>query len=136
MTIPADLAIQEALVARLRADAGVAAFVGARVYDHVPERESFPYVSLRTSGVRDWDTSTDFGKELSVELNVWSRKEGRREAKLILHAIEQALRPFAPAVLTDHRLVNMTFEMAEVVREDGGQTYFGYARFRAVTEEL
>jgi hypothetical protein len=135
MTIPATLSLREALVARLKADAGVAALVAGRVFDHVPEREVFPYVSIRATA-RAWDTTDDFGKEVSVEINAWSRKEGRRECELILHALEVSLRTMAPAVLTDHRLVNMTFEMADVLREEGGQTYFGYARFRAVTEEL
>lgn len=135
MTIPATLSLRQALVTRLRESSPLSQMVSQRVYDHVPERESFPYVSIRATA-REWDTSDDFGKELSVEINVWSREEGRRECELILHAVEHALRGMAPAVLTDHKLVNMRFEMADVLREEGGQTYFGYGRFRAVTEEI
>lgn len=137
MTIPALLAVRQALVARLRADPDLVALLGgARVFDHVPEREAFPYVSFEAEAA-EWDTGqTEFGKEIMIDVNAWSRKEGRRECEIILHAVERSLRDMAPAVLTDHRLVNMTFEMADVLREEGGQTYFGYARFRAVTEEL
>ena len=135
MTIPATLALRTTLVARLKADAGVADLVADRIYDHVPEREQFPYVSMRAAA-RAWDTTDDYGKEITVEFNAWSRAEGRRQCELILHAVDASLRTIWPAVLTDHRLVNMTFEMADVLREEGGQTYFGYARYRAVTEEL
>jgi len=135
VTIPASLALRQALVSQLIGDAGVAALVAARVYDHTPDREILPYISLRAASVA-WDTSTEYGKEHAVEINVWSRQEGRKEAETILHAIETALRSVAPAVLTDHRLVNMHFETADVLREESGQTYFGYARLRAVTEEL
>ena len=136
MTIPATLAVRQALVARLRANVDVSALVAARIFDHAPEREGFPYVSVRTSNASEWDTSTDFGKIITIETNAYSRKEGRKEAETVLHAIELAMRSWAPAVLTDHRLINIRFEMGDVFREADGKTYFGYARFRAVTEEL
>lgn len=133
-TIPATLALRQALVTHLKANAALALMVGARIYDHVPERETFPYVSIRDE-VREWDTGSDRGKEHRLEINCWSRAEGRRESELVLHLVETAMRDAALSLTGGHRLVNLQFEMGAVIREDGGQTYFGYARFRAVTEE-
>jgi hypothetical protein len=135
MTIPATLALRQAVVAALRADAGLQALIGQRVYDHIPEREQFPYVSLRDQ-VRAYDTTTERGKEHTLQLNAWSRAEGSKEAELVLHGLERVLRDLSPRALTDHTLINLDVEMATVVRDEGGQTYFGYVRARAVTEEV
>jgi len=40
----------------------------------------------------------------------------------------------APLTLTDHRLVNFRFALADVRREADGRTYHALVRFRAVTE--
>jgi hypothetical protein len=47
-----SLDLQKAVVARLKADAGVTALVGQRIYDRVPPDAVFPYVSLGRSKLR------------------------------------------------------------------------------------
>ena len=42
----------------------------------------------------------------------------------------------APLSLTDHRLVNLRFAVADVRREADGRTYHALVRFRAVTEPM
>ena len=41
-----SLALQEAIIARLKADTGVSALVNGRILDHVPVDTPMPYVSL------------------------------------------------------------------------------------------
>lgn len=133
--IPATLALRQTLVAALREDAGVAELVAGRVYDHVPSREVFPYIQIRTDQSRAWDTSNDRGAEIMVEINVWSRQEGRRECEIVLQAVLDALQDRS-LTLTDHRLVNLEWSSSRVIPEEGGQTYFGFASWRAATEEI
>ena len=66
-------------------------------------------------------------------LHAWSRQGGHKEAHLIAGALLQALDD-APLTLTDHRLINFRFAVADIRREADGRTYHAAVRFRAVTE--
>lgn len=123
-------AIHDALVA----DASLTSLLGGpKVYDEVPKAAMFPYVTLGEARVADWSTATDAGEEHQLTLHAWSRQGGHREAHVIAGALLQAIDD-APLTLTDHRLVNLRFALADVRREADGRTYRAALRFRAVTE--
>lgn len=131
----ANGALRAALVARLAADAPLTALIGAdRVFSHVPDGQPSPYVQLRIDA-KAWETSTEYGAEHTVELNAWTEGEGPKLADRILAAIEDSLRE-ASITLSGHRLVNLRLQASTVFRDGEGQTYCGYQRWRAVTEEL
>lgn len=124
------VAIHDALVA----DASLTSLLGGpKVYDEVPKAAAFPYVTLGEMRVADWSTATDAGEEHQLTLHAWSRQGGHREAHVIAGALLQAIDD-APLTLTDHRLVNLRFALADVRREADGRTYRAVLRFRAVTE--
>jgi hypothetical protein len=130
----ASWALQQAIFAGLTADAALTALLGGqRVYDDVPERAEFPYVTFAVTSERDWSTGSEEGSEHSLTLHVWSRAGGRREAHEIMGALREALHDAALA-LTDHRLVNLRHEFSEARRDADGETYHGITRYRAVTE--
>ena len=69
-----SFALQKAFFLKLTADAALAALLGgARIYDDVPVRGEFPYVTFGQTTERDWSTGTDDGAEHVVTLHVWSR---------------------------------------------------------------
>ncbi|MFN3625124.1 MAG: DUF3168 domain-containing protein [Hyphomicrobium sp.] len=132
----ASWALQQAIYASLTSDSALVALLGGeRVYDDVPERKMFPYVTFAPTSERDWSTGSDAGTEHGVVLHVWSRGAGRKEALAIMEAVRVRLHD---AALTpeDHRLVNLRHESAEVRRDADGETYHGIVRFRAVTEPV
>ena len=132
----AGVALQKALFAKLSSDAAVvAALGGARVYDDVPSRTEFPYITFGQSTARDWSTGTEPGREHSITLHVWSRARGRKQTDEVMAAAEMALHDAALA-LDGHRLVNLRHEFSDARREPDGETYHGIARYRAVTEPL
>jgi hypothetical protein len=106
---------------------------GPRIYDEPPRGVAFPYVTLGEARVSDFSTGTEPGEEHQLTLHAWSRQGGHREAHLIAGALLQALDD-APLTITDHRLVNLRFALADVRREADGRTYHALVRFRAVTE--
>lgn len=73
----AALALQAAMVAALKADAAVAAIVGARVYDRVPEDVVFPFLVI--DGVTETpDRAEDLASvEVAGVWRVWVRDGGR-----------------------------------------------------------
>lgn len=91
--IDPSLPVQDAVIAALRAHAGLNAIVGQKVWDKVPtNRETeHPYVSLGAEQM-DWDQNP-CGDQYEVWLNIdhWSRKPGRVEVKQMVAATLDAL---------------------------------------------
>ena len=132
----ASWALQKAIHAALTADAGIVALLGdANIFDDVPQRSVFPYLTLGQSVVRDWSTGSEAGDEHLLTLHVWSRADGRREVHELMAAIRVALHDVA-LVVVGHRLVNLRHEFSDARREPDGETYHGIVRLRAVTEPL
>ena len=132
----AGFALQQALHARLTNDPNVVALLGGpRVYDDVPDRAQFPYVTIGQTTERDWSTGSDDGSEHTLTLHVWSRAAGRREANAVISAARTALHD-ASLVLDGHRLINLRHEFSDARRDPDGETFHGTARFRAVTEPI
>jgi uncharacterized protein DUF3168 len=128
--------LQQAMHAALIADAPLVALLGGpRVYDDVPTRGAYPYVTVAPVQARDFGTGSDDGEEHVVTLNVWSRGGGRKEALLIMAAVRTVLHD-AALTLAGHRLVNLRHESSDARRGRDGETYEGVIRFRAVTEPI
>lgn len=132
----ASFALQAAIFAALRADAGVRALLPSdRILDHVPQTARFPYVSLGTSSERDWSTGTEDGREHILTLHVWSRGAGKREAHEIMSAIRACLHERALA-LDGWRLISLRHEFSDARRDADGETIHGLVRLRALTEPI
>lgn len=130
----AGFELQKAIFSKLAADtATLTALGGARIYDDVPARTEFPFITFGQSTERDWSTGTDEGAEHLVTLHVWSRGHGRKETEAVILAARQALHDQA-LTLAGHRLINLRHEFSEARRDSDGETFHGIARFRAVTE--
>jgi hypothetical protein len=136
MPTAASAALRSAVHDALVADAGLTNLLGgSKIYDEPPRSVAFPYVTLGETRIADYSTCTEAGEEHQLTLHAWSRQSGHREAHLIAGALLQALDD-APLTLTDHRLVNFRFAVADVRREADGRTYHALVRFRAVTEPV
>src|SRR5215212_5066022 len=99
----ASWSLQQALFARLTADAPLLALLGgARVYDDVPQGADFPYLTFGQSVARDWSTASGAGEEHVITLHVWSQAKGRVQVHEILSAARAALHDQALS-LDSHR---------------------------------
>ncbi len=129
----AGLALQTAIYASLRDDAAVRLVLGdpARIYDDPPNRPVFPYAAFGDARVSQLPGAEGF-YEHDVRLRVSSRYRGRREARLAVAAIRDALHD-ADLALVGARLVSLRFVFADILRRPDGETFEGVVRFRAVT---
>lgn len=135
MATSPSLALQKAIHAALTGDAGLAAIVGARVHDDVPQGTGFPYVVIGDVTTRDWSTQTQEGHEHIVVIHAWSNQRGRRECQMIIERIDAVL-DGADLTLDDHRLINLRVVFWTALRDLDGASYHGVVRLRAVTEPL
>ena len=134
MPTAASAALRAAIYDALKADSAlISSLGGPSVYDEPPRAASFPYVTLGEARITDFSAGGERSEEHQLTLHAWSRHGGHREAHLIAGALLAALDD-APLTLSDHRLVNLRFSLADVRRESDGRTYHALVRFRAVTE--
>lgn len=130
----AAFALQQAIFSKLTSDTATAAALGGpRIYDDVPNRAEFPFMTFGQSTERDWSTGSDEGYEHTITLHAWSRGRGRKEVQAVIAAARDALHD-QNLPLSGHRLINLRHEYSEVRRDGDGETFHGIARFRAVTE--
>lgn len=126
--------LQQAVHGALAVDAEVLSLLGgARIYDDVPQRAAFPYITLAGFTLSDWATGTEPGAEITFTVNAWSRGAGHKQAHLIAEAVRAALHD-APLAIAGHHLVNLRHVSSDTHRERDGDTYRVTARFRAVLE--
>lgn len=127
MTEP-SLALQDAIEARLRADADLIAAMGerARIYtEAAPTDTPFPYVVLGEDQVVDDSTECADSVEVFTTIHVWARNSAdvgasRRQAKTIAGAIRRALK--AALAVEDFVVVSQDFETARHLTDPDGRS--------------
>lgn len=129
-------AVQQAIYAALAADAAVKALVGdpARLYDHVPDTPTFPYVEIGETFAGEFDTKSWDGMDQDVVLHVWSRARGKKETKQIMGAIHDVLNKQTLTV-TGQNFILCQFTFGQVIDDPDGLTRHGIARYRVLTHE-
>ena len=140
MPLDPESAVTAALLARLRADAGVCALVAARVYDQPPAQPDHPYLVLGRVhtdpfGGGSGEGAPAEGLEATVVLTAVSRFGGTEEAKRINAAVRACLHD-AAVPLTDWTLVNLRVAFADAFRAADWRSTYGVTRLRAVVEPL
>lgn len=124
--------IQEAIFARLSGYAPLAGRVGGRIYDAVPQDTEFPYVAIGEDDSTAYDDDVNLGADTDLTLHVWSRYEGRKEAKEILQLIYDALNRY-PLVVAGAHTVLLDAEYQNTLLDPDGLTRHGVVRFRLLT---
>ena len=108
MTIDPERALSAALIAALRADAGLAPLLAGRVYDEPPPDPVYPYLHVGRMQSRPWGGASGAdeaeGVETVVTLTCVSRFGGVEEAKAVNGAVRACLHDAAPT-LVDSRVV-------------------------------
>lgn len=130
-----SLMLQAAAIAALKNHAPLSALIGQRLYDDVPERPTFPYVTWGDDGTNDDSFDCVTGSEIFFSLHVWSRAVGKPEAKRIAGVIRELLDENELTV-TDHHLVTLNHRITRWPSEPDGLTKHGVVTFRALIDEV
>lgn len=129
--ISASYTLQRALYATLTAYPPLMASVTG-IFDHAPDAQHHPFVTLGDDIVTDWSQKDRMGREHRLTFHVWSQAPGQSQAKAILGLIEEAL-DHAPVDLGDYSLVSLRFLAARVFLEPDAGLHHGVLEFRART---
>ena len=129
------LALQKALIAVLRTNAGVSALVGARVYDEPPQAVTFPYVRIGNLDLSPERLSCVDDHSIVFSIEAHSRPtSGRVEAARIADVIRAALNDQEAtinAALTGYRADWCTYITQTVERAADGESYVAIVAFEA-----
>jgi hypothetical protein len=131
---------QAALWAALTGDAAVTALVpAARIFDDPPQASDgstgYPHIAVGEVVFAPMDTYGELGADFVARIHVRSRAAGRKEAKQIQAAVYARLHRTASFALTDHRLIDLQWQMSDVTRLADG-TFHGVSEFRGLIEPL
>jgi uncharacterized protein DUF3168 len=124
-----SLELQAALVGKLKADAGVQAVVGQRVYDRVPNNPTFPYISLGDNQVLPDKADCIDGTEVFWQIDGWERDQTFPMAKQISKAIVAALDDQALTV-TGYAAIVVEINTVNYLRDPDGITRHVAVTFR------
>lgn len=120
-----SLELQEVIVAALKANVGVAGLLGNRIYDNVPEKPEFPFLSWGPESSSNADATCMRGSEVAVQLDVWSRKPGSAECRKVCDLVKRHIEERRYALTTNAVCPEATVEAVRVFRDADGRTWHG-----------
>lgn len=126
--IDPSLAVQDAIIARLRATDGI----GAIVHDRVPKNAVTPYISLGPSQVTSDDSSCIDGFEVFAQVDIWSDKPGYEESKELGELVRAALHRHE--FLIDDQFFELEHQFTNYLRDSDGLTSHGVLSFRVLID--
>ena len=114
--------------------------ISAGVYDDVPylpagmPRENFPYVVIGDDTATAWDTDDTLGKEVTIQVHIWSRTAGFKETKAVMGEVYDILNRGALSK-TGYNVVDCLCEFTETLRDPDGETRHGVMRFKLTIQK-
>lgn len=133
MTSP-TLELRPAIIARLAAVSAVTALIGTRVYDRVPAKPVFPYVSFGPADEISADADCIRGFDISLQIDCWSRKVGDPEVSRMADAVRAALDRYE-FILTDNAFIEIRHRITRIFRDPDGITEHAAMTFEGMVEQ-
>ena len=135
--------VQEAIYAKLLADAELSTLLQTthrdsgttiyRIYDHVPQETTYPYVVIADMSLDEWGSKNWEGSELHLHISVWSRGRGRKECADIFGMLRRILH-YQPLIVTGHYHILTQLQSTEIALDPDGITSHGIARYHIIVQ--
>ncbi len=102
--------LQKAVYSALAANTSlIAALGGTKIFDHIPQKASFPYLVIGQATDRDWSTSSEDGSEHRMTIHIWSEKSNRQQVYQLQQLVRFDLHD-AQLSAQDHNVVHLRHE--------------------------
>lgn len=106
------------------------------VFSYVPENQEPPYIHVSYPELDENDTDTEEGFDGFVEISVYSRYRGMKEAADLQKSIYNALHRVTIGDTDSYGLSTIQQEFSNIVTDSDGVTHVGVQRFRLIFEPL
>ena len=134
----ASLEIQGRIYDALRQHNGLTFLLGGpEIHDDVPHSGQPPYIVFGEVESLDWSTSSEAGEEHFVSLEIWSGRNGRKQALEIAAEVRSALDALSetlPALISGHYLINLATQSTITTRQEKNRFFRTVLTVRAVSE--
>ena len=100
-----------------------------------PPSEAFPYLTFNEVAANDFDTDTTYGREVQLDVHVWSYKQSPSETYGLLSRVETLLRGASLSLPAPYHPVLVRLERSAVELDEDGRTFHGVATCRALITE-
>lgn len=131
MTNPSNSEILTKIVSRLTGDTALMAAVSNKVYNHVPQDTTTPFIRVRWDGVQEWDTKTSNGFDGHISVDIWTDHRGDKVA-LQLADMVYALYHNAEFLLTAGQSLLVRYILSDSFIEPDGLTHHTIMRFKHI----
>lgn len=125
-------ALQKALYQKLTGNTPLMAVVTG-IFDRAAQGTAFPYITIGDAVIHDWSTKSATGTQQLVEIHIWSREGGRKQAAEIMDMVYGLLHNGSLTVEAQ-ALVMIRFVSSNLQLESDGWTYHGAMRLRVLLE--
>lgn len=120
----------------LRSNTDIMALITG-IYDRVPTdpfKTKTAYISFGAEDSNEDDAECITGREVTTQIDVWSRAVGKIECKRIVDLVRRALHR-QPLTLTENALVDIWVTLVRVLPDPDGLTTHGVVQVTAMIEE-
>ena len=124
---------QTAVYSRLTGDSALMALITG-VFDDVPEKQPFDYVTFGESTEQAWDCFGQDGSEVAFDLHIWSRYRGFAKAQAIAAAIIGLLNNGVALTITGYGTVLLDYVSTQQLRDPDGITRHLVTRFQLLAD--
>ena len=128
-----SLEIQRLFVARLKANGDLAAIVGDKVFDRVPDNLEAPYVQIGEMQVLDDGYECGDGMEVFVDVHTWSKAYGSVECKRMTAAVRGALHDLENSAGSPYNLY-VRHSQTRVMADPDGEHHHGITSLRVLAD--
>jgi hypothetical protein len=128
-------ALQRAIYSALTGNSAITGLVGQRIFDRVTSDATFPYVriGLDQSVAEDQDCVEEC-VEVFAQIDVFSRAQGKIEAKNISGAIVRALNASTVIISDSYELQDFRYTDTRFLDDPDGLSTHAVLSFRALVE--
>lgn len=129
--------VQKAVFATLNSDATLTSLLGSnKVFDHVPDNTSYPYVSIFIFPFEDRGSYNTEGLTLVFQVSTWVRgnTRGNLSVQTIQKRIDELLHK-ANLSITGWKIISLRRDLIDLRTEDDNVTKQGIQRFRLLIGE-
>lgn len=125
------------IIAAMVADSGaggVNTLVSGRIYDNVPEGTVYPNVQVEQEDFED-NTKTQYGDRIAIQIHIWSRYRGRKEAAIIAARVRTIFDKIPTAISSvSAKCIVLSFVSQNIFTDADGITRHGVVRFTAYAQ--
>lgn len=133
MANSSPLKIQKAVYDKLLSYASLVAAVSG-IYDDIPATETFPYIFIGRHTTDRFNTFDRQGKNMVLQIFIYSQYQGNKEALEILDLVNEAL-DYQTFTVGDQNLVYCRYEQHSMYPDPDGRTKVCASDFRIIAQE-